>query len=228
MKAQKTISWPTTPSEAIRLQKELAACVKIQPLPKPPKIVAALDLAYIGPPRKPTRQVAGAVVYDLDEKKVIERQSVTRPVTFPYISGLLSFREAPAALEVIEKIKSTIDVFLFDGQGLAHPRRFGIACHLGVLIHRPSVGCAKSRLTGQPEKELSPTRGSWVNLVDKNQIVGAVVRTRTAVKPLFVSVGNLMTLSEAIDLVLKLTGRYRLPEPARLAHNYVTMIAKEK
>jgi deoxyribonuclease V len=222
------ISWPTIPTEAIRLQKELAAGVKTQPLPAWPRILAALDLAYLGPPRKPTRHVAGVVVYDLEGKKVIERQAVTGPVTFPYIPGLLSFREAPAALEVIEKIKTPVDVFLIDGQGLAHPRRFGVACHIGVLIGRPTLGCAKSRLVGDPEKELPQTRGAWVHLIDKNQVVGAVVRSRTGVKPLYVSVGHLITLPEAIKIVLAAGDHYRLPEPARLAHNYVTLIARER
>jgi deoxyribonuclease V len=228
MKKEKPIFWPTVPSEAITLQKELAGSVKIQPLPRPPRILAALDLAYIGPPRKPTEQVAGIIVYDLEEKKVLERQAVIRPVTFPYIPGLLSFREAPAVLEVIEKIKTPVDLFFIDGQGLAHPRRLGIASHIGVLIDRPALGCAKSRLTGHPEKELPRERGAWVNLVDKKEVVGAVVRTRTGVKPLFVSVGHRMTLLEAIKIVLASADRYRLPEPARLAHNYVTQLARER
>ncbi len=228
MKIKGIISWPTAPVEAIKLQKELATSVKIQPLPEPPRILAALDLAYIGPPRKPTHQIAGVIVYDLEEKKVLERQAVIRPVTFPYIPGLLSFREAPAALDAIEKTKTPVDLFLIDGQGLAHPRRIGVASHIGVLIGRPTLGCAKSRLTGQPEKPLPRNRGAWVKLVDKNEVIGAVVRTRTGVKPLFVSVGHLMTLPEAIKIVLTSADRYRLPEPARLAHNYVTQMARER
>lgn len=228
VKNPQSISWPATALEAIAIQRELAGAVKIQPLPHPPRVLAALDLGYMGPPRKPTHQVAGAIVYDLVEKKVVERQAVIQPVTFPYIPGLLSFREAPAALAAIEKIKIPVDLFLIDGQGIAHPRRIGIASHIGVLIDRPTLGCAKSRLTGRPEKELPPDRGAWVNLVDKKEVVGAMVRTRTGIKPLFVSVGHLMTLPEAIKIVLQLADRYRLPEPARLAHNYVTQIAHER
>ncbi|MFA5864109.1 MAG: endonuclease V [Phycisphaerae bacterium] len=221
-----SIHWPTTPAEGVELQKQMARMVKIQPLPSPPRILAAIDLAHIGSPRRPTHQAAGIIVYDLEKKETIERRSVIRPVTFPYIPGLLSFREAPAALEVIELISTPVDVFLIDGQGLAHPRRIGIASHLGILIDRPTIGCAKSRLTGQPQQPLPARRGSRINLLDGDEIIGAIVRTRTKVKPLYVSIGNLITLEECIEVVLKSADRYRLPEPARLAHNYVTMIAK--
>lgn len=218
--------WPTNPVEAIALQKTLADQVVIAPLNHPVKIVAAVDLAHIGPPRRPEKQVAGVVVYDLETRTVIERRSLISPVTFPYIPGLLSFREAPAAIEVIQKIKSRVDVFLMDGQGLAHPRKFGIACHIGVLIDRPTLGCAKSRLVGEPARELPAKKGQWVDLLFKNEPVGALLRTRDNVKPLYISAGHRITLSESIDIVLRACDRYRLPEPARMAHNYVTEISK--
>lgn len=218
--------WPQTPAEAIDLQKRMAGSVRVEPLAAPVRVVAAVDLAHMGPPRRPTRQVAGVIVYDIAARRVIERHALVRPVTFPYIPGLLSFREAPAAIEVIGRVRHPVDVFLIDGQGLAHPRRMGVACHIGVLIDRPTVGCAKSRLTGTPETELPNARGAWVNLLDKGDVVGALVRTRTSVKPLYVSVGNRITLAEAVDLVLQLADRYRLPDPARQAHNYVTAVAR--
>jgi deoxyribonuclease V len=219
-------SWPTNPVEAIALQKTLAGRVSLTPLKNRPRIVAAIDLAHIGPPRKPEKQVAGIIVYDLETRCVVERQSLIAPVTFPYIPGLLSFREAPAALAVIEKVQSPVDVFLIDGQGLAHPRKFGVACHIGVLIDRPTIGCAKSRLVGAPARELPSKKGEWVDLLYKDEPVGALLRTRDNVKPLYISAGHRITLAESIDVVLRACDRYRLPEPARLAHNYVTEISK--
>jgi deoxyribonuclease V len=221
-----TVSWPSTPAEAIELQKTMAGEVRIQSLPTPPKVIAAIDLGHIGPPRRPTHQAAGIVVYDLENLELIERHALIRPVTFPYIPGLLSFREAPAAIEVIERVKTPVDVYLLDGQGLLHPRKFGIACHLGVLLNKPTIGCAKSRLVGEPETELPSSRGSFVNLIYKNEPLGVLLRTKNNVKPLYISVGHLITLAEAIKIVLKTSPRYRLPEPARMVHNYVTLVAK--
>lgn len=227
MEKNPTTLWPTDPAEAIALQKVLADRVVIEPLKTPVRHVAAIDLAHIGPPRQPEKQVAGVIVYDLQTRQVLERQYVVKPVTFPYIPGLLSFREAPAAMDVIEKIQSPIDVFLIDGQGLAHPRKFGVACHIGVLIDRPTIGCAKSRLVGTPSRELPGQKGQWVDLLFKHQTVGALLRTRDHVKPLYVSAGHRITLAESIDIVLRACDRYRLPEPARLVHNYVTQVSKD-
>jgi deoxyribonuclease V len=227
MENSPTTIWPTNPAEAIALQKILAGRVVIEPLRTPVRIVAAIDLAHIGPPRRPEKQVAGVIVYDLETHEVIERQWVVKPVTFPYIPGLLSFREAPAAIEVIEKIQSRVDVFLMDGQGLAHPRKFGIACHIGVLIDRPTIGCAKSRLVGTPIRDLPAKKGQWVDLLFKHETVGALLRTRDNVKPLYVSAGHRITLAQSVDIVLRACDRYRLPEPARLVHNYVTQVSKD-
>jgi len=219
-------AWPRTPAEAIELQKAMAGEVAVQPLTNPARIVAAIDLSPIGPARRWTKQAAGIIVYDLDEMREIERHAIVRPIIFPYIPGLLSFREAPAAMEVIERAKTPVDVYLIDGQGLAHPRRMGVACHIGVLIRRPTIGCAKSKLVGEPKESLGVRRGSRVHLYHRGQVVGSLLRTRDNVKPLYVSVGNLITLEECVDSVLRLADRYRLPEPARLAHNYVTLVAR--
>jgi deoxyribonuclease V len=147
-------------------------------------------------------------------------------VRFPYVPGLLSFREAPALLAAIRKLKAEPDAFIFDGQGLAHPRRFGLACHVGVLIDRPSVGCAKSRLIGSHD-DPGRRRGSSAPLVDADQRVGTVLRTRDKVKCVYVSVGHRVSLSTAERLVLACCTRYRLPEPTRLADQLVARAKNE-
>jgi deoxyribonuclease V len=138
-------------------------------------------------------------------------------VTFPYVPGLLSFREAPVLLAALETLDTLPDVLLCDGQGFAHPRRFGLACHIGLWLEQPTIGCAKTRLRGhggEPGRE----RGCTVPLCEDDQVIGAIVRTRTAVKPLYVSVGHQITLPQAIEIVLQSAPRYRLPEPLRIAH----------
>jgi deoxyribonuclease V len=141
-------------------------------------------------------------------------------LTFPYIPGLLSFREAPVCIDAVEKLKTIPEAFIIDGQGYAHPRRLGIACHIGILVNKPTVGCAKSRLIGSFD---GPARrkGSFSPLVDGEEMIGAVLRTRTDVKPVFVSVGHKCTTKDAIKIVLDCTTKYRLPEPSRLAHQLV-------
>jgi deoxyribonuclease V len=139
------------------------------------------------------------------------------PVRFPYVPGLLSFREIPALLAAIEQLDVLPDVILCDGHGIAHPRRFGLACHLGLWLGQPTVGCAKSLLYGQ-HADPALERGSVASLVGGEQGIGAVVRTRTNVKPVYVSVGHLISLSDAVEIVLNCASRYRLPEPLRAAH----------
>lgn len=219
--------WPVEFKQAAELQKDLAGKVRARRLKSRPKTVAAIDVAFIGPLRRYTHLVAGVVVYDIDSRRMIERRSAREPVRFPYVPGYLSFREAPAAIEAIEKLSTTPDVFLVDGQGLAHPRFFGLACHIGILIDRPTIGCAKSLLVGSADQELPDDRDHWIELRHADRVVGAVVRTRTAVKPIYVSIGHRITLPEAVETVLTLACRYRLPEPARMAHNYVTELAKK-
>ena len=139
------------------------------------------------------------------------------PTSFPYVPGLLSFREIPAVLAALQQLEELPDLLLCDGQGLAHPRRFGIACHLGVLVDLPSIGVAKSRLLGEHE-EPGPDKGSWEPLLDRGETIGAVVRTRSRVKPLYVSIGHRLSLDTAIRYLLACTPRYRLPETTRRAH----------
>jgi deoxyribonuclease V len=217
MKTMKLHEWDLSCAEARQLQLQLAQRVLFAAMKKRPKIIAGLDCAF----SKNGKQIfASAVVIDLSDFSIIETTTAVRKVDFPYIPGLLSFREAPACIDAIEKLKSTPDCLIVDGQGIAHPRRLGIASHIGLLIDKPSIGCAKSRLTGTFD-EPGNKKGSFSPLVDSDEKIGVVLRTRTDVKPVFVSVGHKCTLDDAISVVLQCTTRYRLPEPSRLAHQLV-------
>ena len=209
-------AWDLEPQEAVRLQKRLAQEVKEIPLPHPPRTVAGIDVGV-----KEGIARAAVVVISLPALQPVAQAVYEMPVPFPYVPGLLAFRELPAVLAALENLPGLPDVLLCDGQGRAHPRRLGIASHLGVLLDHPSVGCAKSRLVGT-HPPVPPSRGAWVPLEDKGEVVGAVVRTRAGVKPVYVSVGHRITLREAIALVLQCSPKYRLPEPLRLAHRLST------
>lgn len=220
MRARKAIhAWNVTAKTAVQLQHELAGLVRTRGTIRRLRLVAGTDLAFSFDQKS---CIAGAVVWDVVEGAVVEQHIVRRPVRFPYIPGLLSFREAPAILAVLRKIKTNPDVFLFDGQGLAHPRRFGLACHVGILIDRPSIGCAKSRLTGD-ETEPGARRGSVSALDDDGECVGMVLRTRDRVKPIYVSVGHRVSLPTAVDVTMACCVGYRLPEPTRLADQLVAL-----
>jgi deoxyribonuclease V len=206
-------SWDMLPDEAIQLQRCLAAqIITDQPLGAV-RLVAGVDVSV-----KNDVSRAAVVVLDYLRLAVVETVTAERPTTFPYIPGLLSFREGAVILDALRKLDSTPDVFIFDGQGLSHPRRLGIACHIGLWLDQPTIGCAKSRLIGHAEP-LPAAKGSWVPLVDQAETVGVVLRTRANVKPVFVSVGHRATLDDARQLVLSCTTRYRLPEPTRAAHH---------
>jgi deoxyribonuclease V len=157
------------------------------------------------------------VVLDFPSLEPVEHAVVRRKTRFPYVPGYLSFREAPAALAAMRRLRRAPDLIVCDGQGFAHPRRFGLACHLGLLANLPSIGVAKSRLIGE-HAMLGSRRGEWVPLVDDGERIGAVLRTRTGVRPVYVSVGHRISLETAIDYVLRCTTRYRLPETTRQAH----------
>lgn len=177
------------------------------------KLVAGCDASY---KRGEIRMFAAVAVYSYPGLEPVELCNGSSEVTFPYVPGLLSFREAPSLLAVFEKLKSVPDVLLVDGQGLAHPRGFGIACHLGVLLGLPTIGVAKSVLVGEYD-EPDVERGRRTDLVFKGERVGVALRTRDGVKPVFVSVGHIVELDTAADFVLTCC-RFRLPEPARAAH----------
>jgi len=167
-----------------------------------------------------TQCIAAVVVWDRKTNSVTEQQVQRYPVEFPYVPGLLSFREAPALLKALRKLSFVPDVFLFDAQGLAHPRRLGLASHLGLWLNQPCIGCAKTLLTGSFD---APARSaeSTEPLRDRNEVIGAVVRSRADVKPLFVSIGNKISLSKAVRVVLECCRGFRLPEPTRLADRLV-------
>ncbi len=218
MRLQRLHEWDVTPAEAIALQKELAPRVVREGDPGDVRIVAAADLAFVGRrwPRQPARGRAAVVLMRYPELDVIEEQVVEGDVSFPYIPGLLSFREAPLLARAFERVNGTPDLLLVDGQGYAHPRRFGIASHLGLIAGLPTIGCAKSRLCGE-HAEPAQTRGARAELRDGGEVIGTVLRTRDGVKPLYVSVGHKIGLEAAADWVLRLAPRFRLPEPIRVA-----------
>src|SRR3954468_22226182 len=206
--------WAMTPREAVELQKSLRERVRLHPLAKKIRTIAGADISFN---KFESTVYAGIVVLKLPALEVVEEVGVVSETKFPYVPGLLSFREAPSVLEAWAKLKTEPDAVMFDGQGIAHPRRVGIASHVGLLINRPTLGCAKSVLVGkyeEPEQE----RGSWSKMIDKNEVVGAAVRTKTNVQPIFVSPGHLIDLESAINLTLACDGGYRQPEPTRRAH----------
>jgi deoxyribonuclease V len=217
MKSIKLHEWDLSYKEAIEIQHQLASQVQFIAMKKKPGIIAGLDCAFSSDGK---RIFAAAVVINTSDFSIIETTTANRKVDFPYIPGLLSFREAPACLDAIEKLKTNPDVFVVDGQGIAHPRRLGIASHIGLLIDKPAIGCAKSRLIGT-FKEPGNKKGSFSPLMDSGEEIGVVLRTRTDVKPLYVSAGHKCTLDDAISVVLQCTTKYRLPEPSRLAHQLV-------
>ena len=217
---KKLHSWNLSYSDARDLQESLASKVKFIPLKKQPKLIAGIDCAFSKDGKK---IIAAVVVLKLPDFVPVETTSALRKVTFPYIPGLLSFREAPVCIAAVEKLKTKPDLFIIDGQGIAHPRRLGLATHLGLFFDKPTIGCAKSRLTGTFE-EPPVQKGTHNPLKDRGQVIGAVIRTRTNVKPVFVSVGNKCLLKDAIKITLSCAVKYRLPEPTRLAHQFVSKL----
>ena len=175
--------------------------------------VAGVDVGF-----KDNYQItqAAVAVLNFPQLELVEKAIAQIPTTFPYIPGYLSFREIPAILEALKKVQITPDLILCDGQGFAHPRRFGLACHLGVLLDLPTIGVAKSLFIGK-HQELAPEKGSWQPLIDKGETVGLVLRSRTNVKPIYVSIGHKISLLTAKDYVMNCLTKYRLPETTRWA-----------
>lgn len=207
--------WNLSPVEAIALQRDLAAWVETADrLPGPIHSVAGVDVGF-----EEGGRVTRAAVAILRFPDLLPLHSAIArcPTGFPYVPGLLSFRELPAVLEALRQLPALPDVILCDGQGRAHPRRFGLACHLGVLLDRPTLGVGKTRLIGT-HAEPGPDKGDRTPLLDKGEVIGAVLRTRPGVKPLYVSCGHRVGLDTAVALVLACTTRYRLPETTRAAH----------
>jgi deoxyribonuclease V len=214
--------WNLSRREAVELQKRLREQVRIAPLGREIKTIAGADISFNK--FEPT-VYAGIVVLSYPELEVVEESGVVSETRFPYVPGLLSFRETPSVLEAWSQLKTEPDALMLDGQGLAHPRRIGIACHVGLLIERPTLGCAKSVLVGRFE-EPPVDRGAWSELIDRGEVVGAALRTKRNVQPIFVSPGHLIDLEGAIDLTLGSDGGYRQPEPTRRAHLLVNALRR--
>ena len=212
MNYQQLHPWEMTPAEARQIQNELRNQVISQDRFGDIKTVAGVDLGF-----KKDIARASVVVLSFPELQLIDGVLVESPVPFPYIPGLLSFRETPPLLKAFDRLNTEPDLIIADGQGIAHPRRFGIASHLGLILDRPTVGCAKSRLWGR-HKQPNDEAGSIEYLYDKGEIIGAAVRTRSNVNVVYVSVGHRISLDSAIRLTLACCRRYRLPETTRYAH----------
>lgn len=205
---------PGSVAEARAIQRALRKKVRIHPLRKQPRFVAGLDASFSG--GKTGRVRAAACLFTYPGLTPVEDSTAEMEISFPYVPGLLTFREGPALLRALSRLKQTPDLLLFDGQGIAHPEGMGIASHMGLLLHIPSIGCAKSRLVGE-HREPGMKRGSRARLILDGRTVGAVLRTRDGVKPVFVSPGHGIDLEGAIRVVLRCASRYRLPEPLRRA-----------
>jgi len=212
--------WDLKAKEAIALQKKLALQVIDNVSLERITTVAGIDVGF-----KDDLAIAAIILLDFPDLDPIDTAVIERRVSFPYVPGLLSFREGPAVMDVIAKLDMKPDLIIFDGQGRAHPRRLGLACHIGLLTGIPSIGCGKSRLCGRHE-EPAIEKGSHAPLLDKGEIIGAVVRTRTGVKPVYISAGHLIDIESSIRLVLACCKKYRLPEPTRLAHNLAASMKK--
>ena len=213
MKLPRRSRWPTTPAAARALQEALAGRVVGEDRLDPVRHVAGVDVAFA---EGGATTVGAVAVLSYPGLELLDRAQARRRTRFPYVPGLLSFREIPAILAALRKLRITPDLLLCDGQGFAHPRRFGLASHLGILVDTPSIGVAKSRLIGR-HAEPEPDRGSWAPLYDGDEMIGAVLRTRTRTRPVYVSVGHRISLPSAIAYVLSCAPRYRLPETTRMA-----------
>jgi len=217
---------PGSYHDAAAIQKKLAEKVCLSRFPEQAiTIIAGTDVSYSRTGKHSTA-VAGIIVMKYGSWEIMEQVHAVQEISFPYIPGLLSFRELPALMMAFEKLQTMPDIWLVDGAGIAHPRRLGLAAHFGVTIDQPTIGVAKSRLMGTHE-EVSPEKGSQVPLKDRGEVIGTVLRSRTDVRPLYISPGHRLSIAQAPEIVLFCCVKYRLPEPTRAAHNFVTRIKSE-
>jgi len=211
--------WAVSATQAIALQNRLAADVIIEPYGGSPRFIAGVDAALTA---DGSACVAVAAVWDTTDGRLVEAHTARRPLTFPYVPGLLSFREAPAALAALRRVRAPVQVLVCDGQGRAHPRRFGLACHLGLIVDVPTIGCAKRHLIGV-FGDLGAKRGSSAPLLDCDEEIGRVLRTQDGADPVYVSVGHRVDLASAERIVLACAMQHRLPEPTHQADRLVAL-----
>lgn len=240
LRARQLHRWDVTPAEARAIQLDLRERLDLADRPGKIRFVAGADVAFRLPERRSWergtgRAIAGVVVFTFPELEEVERVSAERVLTFPYVPGLLSFRELPALLDAFAMLQQPPDLIFCDGQGYAHPRRMGLATHLGILLDTPAIGCAKSRLTGE-HKEPGAKTGAWAPLLApfENEragkmpleTIGAVLRTRAGAQPIYVSCGYAISLPRAVEFTLAVCDGYRIPRPTRLADRLVAEVKK--
>lgn len=220
MKIQRIHSWEVEINEAKCIQRELMKRVRVEPLTTRVSYVAGADVSYS---KTTNTMYAAVIILHLPQLEIVESASAVGKVGFPYVPGFLSFREAPILLQVFEKLKRQPDVAMLDGQGIAHPLKLGLAVHLGLFLETPTIGCAKKRLVGKFQ-EPGNEKGAQSPLIFKNEVVGVVLRTKSNVKPVYISPGHKIDLKGAVECALKTTRGFRLPEPTRQAHLLVNKI----
>lgn len=210
------------PKRAIQVQKELRSKIRIEPLDKNVTTVAGADISF---DRGSDVMHAAIIVIAVPSLEPVARSLVTAPMSFPYIPGLLAFREMPVLLRAWDQLQGKPDVLVLDGHGLAHPRRMGIATHLGIEIDHPTIGCAKNILTGSHE-ELDPEKGATADLIDEDEKVGVALRSRTDVNPVYISPGQKVSFEDTYSVIMQALTRYKLPRTTRLAHRWANKLRK--
>jgi len=240
MRVAVTHRWRVTTAEARRIQDELRGKWLGEDRLGTVQTVAGLDVAFVlkgsqalqakqsrwGPLREANRAIAGVVVYKYPEMEELERTQAMVLLEFPYVPGFLSFREIPALLAALQNLRTIPDLFFCDGQGYAHPRRMGLATHLGILLDRPAIGCAKSMLIGE-HRLLGRKKGMWAPIMDGQETIGVALRTKTGVKPVYVSQGHRISLQTAVRLTLSVTDGKRIPRPTRDADHHVSEVKRK-
>jgi deoxyribonuclease V len=223
MKVRLDHPWDLTPQEAARLQLELRERIKMKRDFGKIRTVARADIAL---DQAMNVGYAGVIVYSFPDGVELERQSAARSLTFPYVPGLLVFREGPVLLAALEKLRTDPDLIFLDAHGYSHPRRFGLASHMGVILNQPAIGCAKSVLVGRYDNPANEA-GAWTPLMDRNETIGAVLRTRRNTRPVFISVGHRIDLETAVEFATACTDGFRIPRPTRKADHYVGELKRQ-
>ena len=224
MKCKELHSWELTPKEAMRLQESLRERIVREDDFGAIRFVAGADVAFS---RSEMLAFGGVIVFEYPSLDEVERRLAVTRLNFPYVPGLLSFREIPALIEAFESLKTEPDVVILDGQGIAHPRRVGLASHAGLVLDKPTIGCAKSLLIGTADEPRAEA-GAWTPLMDEGECIGAALRTRDGVKPVYVSIGHRVSLETAIRVVLRCCDGTRIPKPTREADRYVGRMKRQR